>query len=138
MSDINILTVGPDESDNAQFGEFLFDLRRAAKLSRIKAGQLIGVSSEYVRVIELGKRTPALGTALKILDIYQTPFTLNGSRIILEGFSVEFTSRIKEARYSLPKLSQSREELIVQIIESLLVADHDTVRKIHSKLVRSA
>jgi transcriptional regulator with XRE-family HTH domain len=134
MKDI-VLTVGPNESGNIRFGEIIHSLRLNSQLSKPKAAERIGVSSEYIRLIERGERTPALGTLLKMLDIYGVSYKQNGSQVIIdENISVEFTSRIKEARYSLP--NQTRNELIGQIVSFLAIADNDTLRKIHSKLLR--
>src|SRR5688572_15647507 len=63
-------TVGPGESDNGPFGELLEALRWKAGLSRGDAATKLGLSSEYLRLIETGKRAPALGQMRKLLDAY--------------------------------------------------------------------
>jgi transcriptional regulator with XRE-family HTH domain len=137
MKDI-FLTVGPNQIDNLSFGEIIHSFRLNSQLSKPKAAERIGVSSEYIRLIERGERTPALGTVLKILDIYGVSYEQKPkSQVVIDGnISVTFTSRIKEARHSLPK-HQTRNELIGQIVSYLSIADDDTLRKIHSKLLRS-
>lgn len=136
MRDI-VLTVGPNQLDNLRFGEIIHSFRMNSQLSKSKAAECIGVSSEYIRLIERGERTPALGTLLKILDIYGVSYEQKPkSQVVIDGdISVKFTSRIKEARHSLP--NQTRNELIGQIVSFLTIADDDTLRKIHSKLLRS-
>jgi transcriptional regulator with XRE-family HTH domain len=130
------LIVGPNEVGNIRFGEIIHSFRINSQLSKSKAAECIGVSSEYVRLMERGERTPALGTLLKILDIYGVSYEQNGSQVIIDGnISIEFTSRIKKARHSLPDLT--RNELIGQIVRSLVTVDDNTLRKIHSKLLRS-
>src|SRR4051794_22818337 len=62
--------VGPGEPDNSRFGELLEDLRRNAGLSRADAAAKLRLSSEYLRLIEIGKRTPALGQMRNLLDAY--------------------------------------------------------------------
>src|SRR5580765_3318790 len=102
MNDI-ALTVGPNENGNIRFGEIIHSFRMNSQLSKSKAAERIGVSSEYIRLMERGERTPALGTLLKLLDIYGVSYERNKSQVIMDGnVSVEFTSRIKEARHSLP------------------------------------
>src|SRR4051794_5986401 len=64
------LVVGPGERDNRRFGELLEDLRRKAGLSRVDAAAKLELSSEYLRLIEIGKRTPALGQMRHLLNAY--------------------------------------------------------------------
>jgi len=134
--DIRSLIVGPNESDNEKFGQILQKFRTDNQLSRAKAANRIGVSSEYVRLMEKGERTPALGMARKILYFYGVPYTVTKNQIFCENISVEFTSRIKESRYH-PKIEMTRNELMGEIVSLLSVADDKTVEKIHSKLLRS-
>ena len=108
------LAVGPGESDNAQFGGLLERLRWKAGLSRSDAATKLGLSSEYLRLIEVGKRTPALGQMRNFLSVYGADGDIElispqGYRQDLLVFdplnaegdapvSVEFKSRIREAR----------------------------------------
>jgi transcriptional regulator with XRE-family HTH domain len=107
------LVVGPGESDNSRFGELLERLRWKAGLSRTDAAAKLGLSSEYLRLIEAGKRTPALGQMRKLLFAYDAKGVVGeispqGYRQDLAVFDpldadgrpvlVEFTSRIREAR----------------------------------------
>jgi transcriptional regulator with XRE-family HTH domain len=107
------LVVGPGEPDNSRFGELLEDLRRKAGLSRADAAARLGLSSEYLRLIEIGKRTPALGQMRNLLDAYGAEGEVE--RISPQGYRqdllvfdprsgddgeptiVEFKSRIREA-----------------------------------------
>lgn len=106
--------VGPGEPDNSRFGELLEDLRRKAGLSRADAAARLGLSSEYLRLVEIGKRTPALGQMRNLLDAYGAEGEVE--RISPQGYRqdllvfdprsgadsepriVEFKSRIREAR----------------------------------------
>ena len=110
------LVVGPGEPDNSRFGELLERLRRKAGLSRADAAAKLGLSSEYLRLIEVGKRTPALGQMRNLLGAYGAEGDVE--RISPEGYRqdllvfdpldgddgdpviIEFriTSRIREAR----------------------------------------
>ena len=63
-------TVGPGQPDNSRFGELLESLRWKAGLSRADAAAKLGLSSEYLRLIEIGKRTPALGQMRNLLYVY--------------------------------------------------------------------
>jgi transcriptional regulator with XRE-family HTH domain len=106
------MVVGPGmESDNRRFGEFLEDVRKHAGLSRADAAAKLGFSAEYLRLIEAGKRTPALGQMRIFLDAYRADgaveeVTPGGDRPDLvmvdplngETYVVEFKSRIREAR----------------------------------------
>lgn len=108
------LEIGPGlDSDNRRFGELLERLRWGAGLSRADAAARLGFSAEYLRLIELGKRTPALGQMQNIVSAYKAEAAvervmpggdrpdllvidpLNGEPVI-----VEFKSRIREARRS--------------------------------------
>src|SRR4051794_36452633 len=105
------MVVGPGESDNRRFGELLADLRRHAGLSRADAATKLGLSAEYLRLIEAGRRTPALGQMRAVLDAYGAEGAVEqvmpgGDRPDLVVFPpgrdepefVEFKSRIREAR----------------------------------------
>jgi transcriptional regulator with XRE-family HTH domain len=104
--------VGPGEPHNPHFGELLERLRWKAGLSRADAAAKLGLSSEYLRLIEAGKRTPALGQMRNLLDAYGARGEVQrreGYRHDLVIFDpldgedgdpvfVEFKSRIREAR----------------------------------------
>ncbi|MGW0692806.1 helix-turn-helix domain-containing protein [Streptomyces sp. NPDC002738] len=110
------MVVGPGEADNSHFGELLERLRWKAGLSRADAAAKLGFSSEYLRLIEVGKRTPALGQMRNLLSVYGAvgaveEISPDGYRQDLLVFDpldgddgdpviVEFTSRIREARRS--------------------------------------
>ena len=128
------MTIGPDEEDNPIFGQFLCDLRTSKRLSRAEAARRIYVSSEYIRLIERGERSPALGTAIKMFDIYGLPYIQERSHLHFENTSVNFVSRIKEARHKDSKIPTSRDEMIGQIVKFLVVVDDDTLNKIYSEL----
>lgn len=109
------LVVGPGEPDNSRFGELLARLRRKAGLSRADAAAKLGFSSEYLRLIEVGKRTPALGQMRNFLAAYGADGGVE--RVSPQGYrqdllvfdplrgddgdpvTVEFKSRIREARH---------------------------------------
>lgn len=111
------LEVGPGlEADNRSFGQLLERLRKHAGLSRADAAAKLGFSAEYLRLIELGKRTPALGQMRSFLDAYGADGEVEkvmpgGDRpdfIVLDPLDgdpviVEFKSRIREARRSAPR-----------------------------------
>lgn len=126
------ITVGPNEADNAKLGSMLMHCRRVAKLSRKEAAGRLDVSSEYIRLIEQGKRTPALGTAIKMFETYGQEYHVDEDSLVVSGITVKFTSRIKEGRHHTPELS--RDELLGRIMSLLVVADDDTIRKIYEKL----
>lgn len=116
QSPIVDLVVGPGKPDNGRFGELLERLRSKAGLSRADAAAKLGFSSEYLRLIEVGKRTPALGQMRNLLGAYGADGDVE--RISPQGYRqdllvfdplngdegdpviVEFTSRIREARRS--------------------------------------
>jgi transcriptional regulator with XRE-family HTH domain len=105
------MVVGPGEtSDNVRFGRMLAELREHAELTRMDAAAALGVSAEYLRLIELGRRTPALGQMRSFLDAYQADGAVGslqpaGDRQDLiflppcsdEPVTVKFKSRIREA-----------------------------------------
>ncbi len=110
------LRVGPGlEPDNRRFGELLERLRKHAGLSRADAASSLGFSSEYLRLIEAGKRTPALGQMRSFLDTYGADGEVEGlmpggdrpDLVVIDPYDlepviVEFKSRIREARRSEP------------------------------------
>jgi transcriptional regulator with XRE-family HTH domain len=108
---VDIVVVGPGEGGNAEFGALLEKLRKLAGLSRADAAAKLGLSAEYLRLIEAGKRTPALGQMPRFLDAYGAEGDVevpqpDGSCMDLLVFLrpdddpifVEFRSRIREAR----------------------------------------
>ncbi|MDL5486026.1 helix-turn-helix domain-containing protein [Microbacterium wangruii] len=106
------LVVGPNhESDNRNFGRMLAEFRELAGLSRSEAAARLDVSAEYLRLIELGRRTPAMAQMRTFIDAYGIPGELGklqpgGDRpdLILfppnteEPVTVDFVSRIRETR----------------------------------------
>ncbi|WAX55545.1 helix-turn-helix domain-containing protein [Jatrophihabitans cynanchi] len=106
------LVVGPGCPDNARLGEYLKALRvQAGFASRAQAADALGLSSEYLRLVEKGERTPALGQLRNFLTVYSADGAVekplaNGARPDLVLFNpadgktavVEFKSRIREAR----------------------------------------
>jgi transcriptional regulator with XRE-family HTH domain len=110
------MVVGPGEADNKRFGELLERLRWKTGLSRSDAAAQLGFSGEYLRLIELGKRTPALGQMRKFLSVYGAkggmeldPHGHRQDLILFDPINdddrdptfVEFKSRIREARRSM-------------------------------------
>lgn len=109
------LVVGPGMTeDNRRFGELLERLRWKSGLSRADAANKLGLSAEYLRLIEAGRRTPALGQMRNFLSVYDA--TGDVERITPDGYRqdllifdplqgddgdpylIEFKSRIREAR----------------------------------------
>lgn len=104
------MVVGPGRTeDNRRFGRLLADLREAAGLSRSEAANALEVSSEYLRLIELGRRTPAMAQMRAFLSVYKVVGELGklqpgGDRpdlILLppstdQPVTIDFASRIRE------------------------------------------
>ena len=80
-------------------------------MTRADAAAKLGLSSEYLRLIEVGKRTPALGQIPNFMDAYGAnaevervqPGGDQPDLIVIDPLNdepvlVEFTSRIREAR----------------------------------------
>lgn len=141
------LVVGPDEPGNVQLGMILHNLRDRAKLSRAEAAQKHEVTSEYLRLIELGKRIPALGTMGTMLIVYNIDHHISGNVIVFETFTVEFTSRIRKTRHKFPDKArhkipdnepiERRDEAIGQIVRLLVTTDDTTLRQIRTQLLRT-
>jgi transcriptional regulator with XRE-family HTH domain len=105
-----VLVVGPGQSGNEDLGAILRELREFAGLSRIEAAARLRVSLEYLRLIEAGRRVPALGQMPRFLAEYhalggvympQHDGSLADLIVYLrpdEPIFVEFRSRIREAR----------------------------------------
>lgn len=106
------MVVGPGRTlDNRRFGRLLADLRERAGLSRADAAGMLKVTTEYLRLIELGRRTPAMGQMRSFLEAYKVEGALGklqpgGDRPDLivfppgaeEPLTIDFASRIREAR----------------------------------------
>lgn len=132
--------VGPGQSDNERFGTFLEQLRHNAQLTRVEAANILGFSVEYVRLIELGKRTPASGNVRLICETYGVVYQrMNRNTWDIVGHSVEFTSRILEAPRANPSKPRilNRSEQLGMIVVLLTQADDDTLNKVHQTLLRS-
>jgi transcriptional regulator with XRE-family HTH domain len=152
--------VGPGEPDNARFGQFLEELRWKAGLARADAATKLGLSSEYLRLIEVGKRTPALGQMRKLLDAYGaegdvekvSPQGYRQDLIVIDPTTgdpriVEFKSRIREARRTAlggpidderhgtsERPADARAAEIGRVVCLLTRADDDTLREIRRML----
>lgn len=159
------MIVGPGrDKDNLSFGELLEDLRKKAGVSRAEAADRIGVSAEYVRLIETGQRTPALGQMTNFLAAYDANGGVevrqpDGSRpdlILMNPLDepkpvfVQFRSRIREKRWKalgVPAGTQGHEdegpdqdsasELTAELGATLLLlaaADLPTIRRVRQFL----
>ncbi|MBN9629938.1 MAG: helix-turn-helix domain-containing protein [Actinobacteria bacterium] len=118
------LVIGPGhERDNQNFGRMLAEFRQLAGLSRASAAAELGVSAEYLRLIELGRRSPAMGQMHSFIQLYGIDGQLGrlqpgGDRpdLILfpphddEPIRVDFASRIREARRRGVDLAPDAEE----------------------------
>lgn len=124
------LTVGPEQADNEQLGKLLWAFREEADASRTTAAEHLGVSSEYIRLIERGKRVPSHGLMREILKHYKVDFFAGRRKMVIKNeIEVTFTSRILETRQ--PKHIRNRSEMIGEIVGLLIEADDellDTVR----------
>ena len=135
MSEPTRLVVGPGESDNEKFGDILRQLRMTKELSRAVAAARIGVSSEYLRLIEKGQRTPAAGLMPHLLRTYDVEFLLGFQRVIFENHEVKFTSRIQEARQKKSSNSDRvRNVLISEIVNLLATVDDDALYRIYKTI----
>lgn len=140
------LTVGPSGKDNKQLGDILVALRDDVCLSRAEAAQQIGISSEYLRLIERGHRAPACGQMNHILNVYKTLYSRSRNQVSFSGYVVEFDSRIQEARQSKEPKAEityhtssgptplSRNERIGRIISLIGIADEETLSMVYDLL----
>ena len=127
------LTVGPNQEDNEKFGGLLHHFRDAVGYSRAEAAQRLGLSSEYVRMLERGERTAPIGRVRDILNHYEVDFVMDVRKMVInDEVEVEFTSRILEARNrEHPRQLRNRAETLGEILALLIEADDellDTVR----------
>lgn len=133
----NDLVVGPKEPGNEEFGELLRTYRIQKGLTRKQAAERFGLTSEYLRLIERGKRTPAWGNMPLIFGVYDVPYVLVDEEYVIDEVAIKFTSRIREARTKdEPKIppDPNRARQIAQIVELLVEADERTLRAVHSVL----
>lgn len=114
------LFVGPGQyKDNRAFGELLSRIREDAGRTRAEVAAELDLSAEYLRLIELGRRTPALGQMSRFIKAYRARGDVRklqpgGDRPDLmirdvhneEPIVVEFMSRIREARQSASRSSR--------------------------------
>lgn len=139
------LTVGPDQEDNATFGLLLRSLRDEADLSRAEAAMRIGLSAEYIRLMEKGLRVPAAGTMRLILSEYEVPCEIrsidNQYVIMFRTYKIHFTSRIQESRRSRDshlekEILVNRDKMIGRIFRLMITTDDQTLEEIHELLIR--
>lgn len=139
--------VGPREPDNAYFGKFLQEKRKIAKFSRAQIAAEMNLSSEYFRLIERGERVPAEGNFPKLMDILGVDCRVDGEYwVVDEQVTLEFTSRIREARRTSdsldvlsvrPQLTLGRQKRLGAILELLVEAEAPTLYQVHTILLRS-
>ena len=134
------LTVGPDQKDNGEFGVLLRSLRDEADLSRAEAAMRIGLSVEYLRLMEKGLRAPAAGTMRLILSEYEVPCEVrsidNKYVLIFRDHKVHFTSRIQEGRNHVPEdeIMINRDKMIGRIFRLMITSDDATLEQIYELL----
>lgn len=135
--------VGPYEewANNKMFGELLTYWRQMKNLSRKEAARRLDLSSEYIRLIEHGLRTPAAGNMPHILKLYDVQYTIDEGRWVIGTNAFEFTSRIQTARNEPlpPRLLQSktRHELLGAILEKLSRSNKDDLIKTYEFVMDS-
>lgn len=127
-----LLVVGPDEVDNEVFGKLLEQFRFAAEVSRATVAETVGISSEYIRLIERGKRVPAAGQMRHILDVYDKSCVIGYQKVAFDNFIVKFTSRIQEAR----KSTTPRAKNVSKIVDLLMQTDDEMIDIIYKLLLR--
>lgn len=134
------LVVGPGEEDNVEFGKMMEGFRIDARyMRRSLAAEDLGLSSEYIRLIERGKRVPAAGIMPRMLELYGVEFEPIHTRLILvNDIHVEFTSRILEARGTAPARSEQvaqwqkrKAQKIGRLVELLMLVDDEMLDAVH-------
>jgi transcriptional regulator with XRE-family HTH domain len=137
MSEQTHLTVGPNESGNEELGMILEQFRINAQLTRAQAADILGFSSEYVRLIERGTRVPALGTMKNLLNAYKISHKIGVDYASFGSYFVEFTSRIRESRITVPQYKvETRNERIGEIVSILATSDDATLLEVYRVLRR--
>jgi transcriptional regulator with XRE-family HTH domain len=132
--------IGPGEGDNREFGAWMQALRHTAGLTRAEAANRLSLSSEYLRLIERGKRTPASGNMVRFCEVYELIGQREGSNSwLIEGKMITFTSRILEARQSNSDDSDiskmpTRWETLGWIVDHLGDADELTLTRVQKLL----
>lgn len=139
MSNPTHIVVGPREPDNKKFGAILEELRVKARFSRIEAAEVIGVTSEFIRLIEKGERIPAMASVSPLLTAYKIEHDIGVRYVEFDRYSVEFTSRIQNSRYGKTsaigkQVKKKRDEKMGQIIRLMVTASDSTLSDILVKL----
>jgi transcriptional regulator with XRE-family HTH domain len=133
--------VGPGEDDNEVFGDWLRELRHTAGLTRAEAAAELKFSSEYIRLIERGKRTPASTNMRDICDTYEVVSQKLGINVwLVEDKTIVFTSRILESSrpgngIEIPKV-ENRLETLGWIVDHLSGAEGLTLARVKKLLER--
>lgn len=134
------MIVGPkaSASENETFGRILLSFRERTRLTRRQVAAQLGFTSEYLRLIERGERTPALGNIPEFAELYGVPYSISGNRVVLGDYTVDFTSRIRQARGQGPKLRSvsDRTKRLGQIVQILDLVDDETLEQVYSLLKR--
>lgn len=130
------LVVGPGEKDNEAFGELLERYRVQTGLTRAGASERLGFTSEYLRLIERGKRTPVFGSMPLIFSVYHVNYIVDADNsYVIEDMAIKFTSRIREPRREREDMRDpNRAQQIAQIIELLVQADEEKLRHVYGVL----
>lgn len=134
------LVVGPDEPGNEEFGKLMQEFRIRSQLSRAAVADVLGISSEYLRLVERGKRIPALGRMDSILSLYRITHDIGIDYLAFGTYFIEFTSRIREARNrpsDFPRQTEDRDTQIGKIVRLLTIVDDETLHSIYTKLRRA-
>ncbi|MFN4227868.1 MAG: helix-turn-helix domain-containing protein [Candidatus Ratteibacteria bacterium] len=97
-------------------GKKIREIRKAKKYTQSELAWAIGVSPNFIGLIERGKKIPSLKTLLKISKTFQIPISY---------FFEEF-------KYQIPE-----EDLLIKKISSLLKETSEEDKKVIYKLVKS-
>lgn len=133
--------IGPGEEDNKVFGDWLRELRHTAGLTRVEAAAKLNFSSEYIRLMERGKRTPASENMGQICETYEVISQKLGANIwLINDKTIVFTSRVLASSrpnngIDVPKV-ENRLETLGWIADNLPGADELTLAKVKRLLER--
>lgn len=116
----------------------MMQLREMAGLSRSEVALRLGLTSEYIRLIERGFRIPAFGQMPRFFEMYGVSYMVEveNNVLLMNDLTIEFTSRIHNAR-NAASTQVNRNECIGQIVALMAVADDHTLLDVRNHLLQA-
>lgn len=102
--------------DTKTLGQNVRKYRLEAGLTQETASELAGLSSNYLRQIEMGNKTPRLETFIKIAEVLH----VSADKLLFGNLSCSTDSKSCELQERLDSLPSEKKQYILTVLDSMI------------------